>query len=557
MTSTSVGWALLDGSDPTETPLDHDAFDIGADEANDGDISRHAAAVRGAQAIANTSGYRVKSVGVTWTDDVDGQATLLLKSLAELGFDNVVSVRLPKATQAWTDAFGHDLGFTKCAVCVLESAAVTVMTVGNGTVRSSVTHTRESADGLSRWLTGVFEKNGWQPERLFLIGLRGDLELISGRLEETLSIPVEATVDAQLALGWGAALALSTQDKVGSAHAAPKPSGPGRMHRWSRMRPQARPTTKADAKTDALEARTDVLKKPTRDTPLASAQRPALPVHDAAAPKTEAAEPDVVTTKVDVIETKPDVGESKTEIITLPAHDGPADGSAKKSPSRFGPHARAATMVVAGLVAVFALGPLFVGHKETRSTEDRPVSGSSTTSGSVRVVPSPALPPAAAHPVAAQPVPAPAPRPVAVPPSELSATQTEATRGGDAQATTTPAVEPTVTPQTPVTAEPMVAPAAPQAPTAPQPIAAPPEPAALPPALGPPPGPAPALAAPPTPEAPVFGPPPGPAPAFGPAPGPAAPVSPAPEAPTPTEPVPPGAQDPVAVVPDPMFAGLP
>ena len=429
MTSTSVGWVLLDGSDPTDMPLDHDAFDVGADEANDSDISRHAAAVRGAQAIANTSGYRVGSVGVTWTDDVDGQATLLLKSLAELGFGNVVSVRLPKATQAWADAFGHDLGFTKCAVCVIESAAVTVMTVGNGTVRSSVTHMRESADGLSRWLTGVFEKNGWQPERLFLIGLRDDLELISGRLEEALSIPVEATVDAQLALGWGAALAVSMQDKVGSAHVAPKPSEPGRMHRWSRMRPQARPTTKADAKADALEARTHVLKRPTRDTPVAAAQGPALKVHDAAAaPKTEVAEPDVVTTKVDVIETTPDVGEIKTEVITLPAHDGPADGTAKKWPSWFGPHARAATVVVAGLVAVFALGPIFIGHKETRSTEDRPVSGSSTTSVSVRVVPSPALPPAATHQVAAQPVPAPAPRPDAVPPSELSATQPEPTR---------------------------------------------------------------------------------------------------------------------------------
>ena len=42
---------------------------------------------------------------------------------------------------------------------------------------------RESADGLSRWLTEVFEENRLQPDSLFLVGSRGDLELISGSVE--------------------------------------------------------------------------------------------------------------------------------------------------------------------------------------------------------------------------------------------------------------------------------------------------------------------------------------------------------------------------------------
>ena len=52
MTSTSVGWVLLDGQDADGVVIDHDAFDVLADVAAHDDFSRHLAAVRGAQAIA-------------------------------------------------------------------------------------------------------------------------------------------------------------------------------------------------------------------------------------------------------------------------------------------------------------------------------------------------------------------------------------------------------------------------------------------------------------------------------------------------------------------------
>ena len=64
MTSTSVGWALLDGQDPGAVTLDHDAFDVQSG-AGLGDMSQHAAAARGAHAIAAASGHTVGSVRVT------------------------------------------------------------------------------------------------------------------------------------------------------------------------------------------------------------------------------------------------------------------------------------------------------------------------------------------------------------------------------------------------------------------------------------------------------------------------------------------------------------
>jgi hypothetical protein len=94
MTSSGVGWVVLDGSDIDAATVDHDVFDFAGGSADDGDISRHIAAVRSAQAIAAASGLELTAIGVTWTDDAAATAKLVLSSLPALGFDMVVSVRL-------------------------------------------------------------------------------------------------------------------------------------------------------------------------------------------------------------------------------------------------------------------------------------------------------------------------------------------------------------------------------------------------------------------------------------------------------------------------------
>ena len=73
-------------------------------------------------------------------------------------------------------------------------------------VRTFATHMRESDDGLSRWLKDAFEINHVDPEHLFLIGSRGDVELISGRLSEALEMSVVTSNEAQLILARGTAL---------------------------------------------------------------------------------------------------------------------------------------------------------------------------------------------------------------------------------------------------------------------------------------------------------------------------------------------------------------
>lgn len=94
MTPSSVGWVVLDESGPEAETLDHDVFDFAGGSADDGDISKHIAAVRGVLAIAAASGQEPKSIGLTWTDEAAVTANLVLNSLPDLGFDKVVPVRL-------------------------------------------------------------------------------------------------------------------------------------------------------------------------------------------------------------------------------------------------------------------------------------------------------------------------------------------------------------------------------------------------------------------------------------------------------------------------------
>jgi hypothetical protein len=226
MTSTSVGWVLLDGQGPDAATLDRDAFDVqsGADDTAD-DTSRHAAAACGAQAIATASGHKVGSVQVTWTEDAEADATTLLKSLADLGFDNVHAISLSKAAQAWGIEIGREKEHTKTGLCILEPDVATVMIVatGAGSVRTAVTDTCETAEDLIDWLRTVFRRDGWLPESLYLLGALADLDEVLEPIADALPIPVDDSVDTQLALARGAALATVSQVDGGSSQAAETP----------------------------------------------------------------------------------------------------------------------------------------------------------------------------------------------------------------------------------------------------------------------------------------------------------------------------------------------
>jgi hypothetical protein len=210
VTPSAVGLVLVEGQDADGATMDRNAFEVGFRGRCDAvQTSRQAtAAVRRSEAIALTSGHRLHSIGVTWSDDANAEASLLLKSLTDSGFDNVVPVRLPEATEALARGIAEVIGFGTTAVCVLEPETVITLIVHlrDGAVQTSVNRRIVSEDDLIRWLSSLFARADWQPEALVMVGSGGDDELMPV-LEEALAVPVFAPAEAQLALARGAALA--------------------------------------------------------------------------------------------------------------------------------------------------------------------------------------------------------------------------------------------------------------------------------------------------------------------------------------------------------------
>jgi hypothetical protein len=514
MTSTSVGWVLLDGQGPDAATLDNDSFDV--QSGADGDTSAHAAAARGAQAIATASGHTVGAVQVTWTEDVEAEAKAFLKSLADLGFDNVRTIPLSKAAQAWGIEVGRDTEQTKTGLCILEPDAAMIMIVATaaGSVRTAVTDTRETAEDLVDCLRTVFRKDGWLPESLYLVGALADLDEVTQPIADALPIPVSDSVDTQLALARGAALANADQVINGSAKTAATPA----------ERPWRVSLPKKSAASAAAE----------------TAAAPAVRQVD-----TEATQP---------IETPPHIDRPRSDRPWLVSHAKKVTISA------------AAVAVFGAALSLSAGSGLNVENVSTQAAEPA-ASGVSVTSASAPTVPAPAPahPAPQAQPLAAEPPQAPPtpPETLTLPAEPLAVLAPEPAAAPVPRPTVTASPPTNVSAAAPTVAPPAAALAAPVFGPPPGPVAAP--------VLGPPPGPvaAPVFGPPPGPvAAPVFEPPPGPieAPAFGPPPGPIeppavaqpavpllAPAVPPPAAPLLAPAVPPPAA-PVAVPPAPGSA---
>ena len=219
VTPSAVGLVLVEGQDADGTTLEGEGFEVrshgwsGAVQTSE----QAAAAVLRTEAFAADRGHRVHSIGVTWSDDADAEASLLLKSLSDSGFDNIVPVRLSEATDALARGIAEVTGYSTTAVCVIEPEQLIALVVQNdkGAVQTAVNHSVVTEEDLVGWLSAVFTKADWQPEALVLVGSAEDLHGLQPVLEEALSVPVFTPAEAQLALARGAALACARNAEFG------------------------------------------------------------------------------------------------------------------------------------------------------------------------------------------------------------------------------------------------------------------------------------------------------------------------------------------------------
>lgn len=212
----AVGLVLVQGQEADGSAMDGTGFEVdGCGSSNALQTSEQAAAaVVRTEAIAAGNGHRVQTIGVTWSDEADTEAALLLKSLSDSGFDNIVPVRLSEATDALARGIAEVTGYQTTAVCVIEPEHLIALVVQNdeGAVQTAVNHSVVTEEDLVGWLSAVFTKADWQPEALVLVGSAEDLDGLLPVLEEALSVPVFSPAEAQLALARGAALAACAQN---------------------------------------------------------------------------------------------------------------------------------------------------------------------------------------------------------------------------------------------------------------------------------------------------------------------------------------------------------
>jgi hypothetical protein len=190
VTPTAVGLVVVDGPEADGPPTDREMFEIASSTVQTPEQAT--AAVVRTEAIAATRGYRLHAIGVIWSDDADAEASLLLRSLSDSGFDNVVPVQLPEATEALARGIAEVIGYQATAVCLLEPhiAIALIVNAQDGAVQTFVNRGIDSGEALVGWLSAVFTRADWQPDALVVVGSGGEFDAVTPQLEDALSVPV-------------------------------------------------------------------------------------------------------------------------------------------------------------------------------------------------------------------------------------------------------------------------------------------------------------------------------------------------------------------------------
>jgi hypothetical protein len=216
VTATNVQTVLVEGRDGDGATLGHDEFAVFTDDVSPTRASEQVA--EAVLSIASSDGHHLHSIGVTWSDDADLEASLLLDTLADMGLANVVAVQSPRAAEALARSIGRMIGYERTAVCVIEpggSAILSLVDTLGGDVETFVSHDVENDDLLLDWLSAILGERDWHPEAMFVVGSVGGLDSLAGWLEQELGVPVFDPPEAELALAHGAALASASDPAPG------------------------------------------------------------------------------------------------------------------------------------------------------------------------------------------------------------------------------------------------------------------------------------------------------------------------------------------------------
>ena len=212
MTPTTVRMVLVEGEKADGSIVDHDAFEI---TANDGSATSSSAAEQVVEAVLGTKesaaagGHHLKSIGVTWSDHAE--ASTLRDALAARGVDDVMLVSDGHAAGALAQAVGRAVGYATTALLFIDrdTATLSVVQTDDGSVVKVLSRSLHSDDAMAvlTEMAAAVDAQDSPPQGMFVVGSGVDVTSVKSHLEHLVSLPVSAPDEPEIALARGAALA--------------------------------------------------------------------------------------------------------------------------------------------------------------------------------------------------------------------------------------------------------------------------------------------------------------------------------------------------------------
>jgi hypothetical protein len=194
MTSTDLRWVLVEGTTGEGATIHRDGIDF--DTLDD--------------VLAAVGDNRLHAIGVTWTNEAEAQASMILDTLAARDLGNVIAISELEAADALAAGIAERAGYSDVAVCLVEpDAAVVALVTPDGVSVDRIARPLDGDDAVELPSSVIAQLNldEWQPEAIFVVGSAVDLDLVMSSLAALTDSPVISAAEADLALARGAALA--------------------------------------------------------------------------------------------------------------------------------------------------------------------------------------------------------------------------------------------------------------------------------------------------------------------------------------------------------------
>jgi hypothetical protein len=197
MTSTAVRWVLVEGTTGEGTTIDRGISGIDTVDTLPEEI---------AAAFVD----RLHAIGVTWTDEAEDAASIVLQALTARGLDNVIAVSELEATEALAAGVAARAGYNDIAVCLIEDdASVVALVDSEGVTVDRIDRPLDGADAAEHaaGIVAMLDLNDRQPDAIFVVGSADDGDLVASSLDSATEALVFSAAEAELALARGSALA--------------------------------------------------------------------------------------------------------------------------------------------------------------------------------------------------------------------------------------------------------------------------------------------------------------------------------------------------------------